>query len=346
MHKTIKLCMIGFGNSARELCRLLLERQKWIASSSGYEVEVVAVATKSRGSLLDHRGLDVNELLNLAGREKGFAGHRNSTPLETVDLIKAAHADVLVELSTLSIKDGQPAILHIDTALDCNMQIITANKGPIAWAYQRLKKKADHKGLQLLFESTVMDGTPVFNLVKRTLPDCRIKGFKGILNSTTNYILGEMEKGLSYAEALQKAQDQDFVEADPGLDTRGWDAAAKTAVLINVLMDGNITPVEIDRTGIDGITFFQVEAALVANKRYKLVCEGFWKDGKIVGKVSPQALDFADLFCTVNATSSILCLQTEMMGEISIIENNPEILQTAYGIYSDLLYLMQNASSI
>lgn len=339
--KVVKICMVGFGNSGQELCRILLERKEKVAAFTGYVIEVVAVATKSRGNLVDQSGLDLKELLEMAEKEGGFHGHSNLTQGDTLEVIKISEADVLIELSTLSIKDGQPALSHIETALDHGLHIITANKGPIAWKYKQLKEKADQKGLQLLFESTVLDGTPVFNLVKRTLPDCAIEGFRGILNSTTNYILGEMESGLSYEEALQKAKDQDFVEADPNLDIKGWDAAAKTSVLINVLMDGNVTPMEIERKGIDGISRNQVEEALTANKRYKLVCEGYFKDGRIYGRVSPQALDFGDIFCSVNSSSSILCLHTEMMGEICIVENNSEIRQTAYGAYSDLLYILK-----
>jgi homoserine dehydrogenase len=337
----IKLCLVGFGNSSREFCRILLERKEEIATLTGKKIEVVAVATKSRGNLANLAGLDLKELLNLSEKGRGFDSHPGLVQLETVDVINASGADVLIELSTLSIKDGQPALTHLETALNRGMHIITANKGPIAWGYKHLKEKADQKALQLLFESTVMDGTPIFSLVQRTLPDCRVEGFRGILNSTTNYILAEMENGLSYQAALQKAQDQDFVEADPDLDTRGWDAAAKTAVLINVLMGGNINPTEIDRTGIDNITLDQVQSALKANKRYKLICEGYRKDGSIYGRVSPQLLALEDIFCAVKASSSILCLQTEMMGEICIVESNPEIRQTAYGIYSDLLHLIK-----
>ncbi len=339
------MCLIGFGNSGRELCRILLERKDRITELTGKKVEVVAVATKSRGNLVKSDGLDLKELLKIVGNTSGFHGHPSHTQVDTVDVIKESRADVLIELSTLSIKDGQPALAHIEIALNHGMHIITANKGPIAWGYKHLKEKADRKGRQLLFESTVLDGTPVFNLVKRTLPDCRVEGFSGILNSTTNYILGEMESGLSYDDALQEAKDQDFVEADPDLDVKGWDAAAKTAVLINVLMDGNVTPLEIDRKGIDGITRDQVETALKANKRYKLICEGYHQGGRIYGRVSPQALDSDHIFCAINASSSILCLQTEMMGEICIVENNPEIRQTAYGIYSDLLYLLNGQPS-
>ncbi len=338
----IKACLIGFGNSGQELCRILLERKDSLHSLTACGVEIVAVATKSRGNLLNSKGLDLEILLDLAGKQPVFSDHKDLVEMNTCEIIKASDADVLIELSTLSIADGQPALSHMETAFEYGMHVITANKGPAAWNYRSLSETAAKKGLQFLFESTVLDGTPVFNMVKRTLPDCTIEGFRGILNSTTNYILGEMENGLTYDDALKKAQDQDFVEADPDLDIKGWDAAAKTAVLINVLMNGNITPLDIQREGIDGITREQIADAVRRKKRIKLVCKGYRKDGKVTGEVRPVILDLDDIFCSVNSSSSILCLHTDLMGEICIVENNSEIRQTAYGVYSDLIFLLKS----
>lgn len=73
--------------------------------------------------------------------------------------------------------------------------MVTANKGPIAWRFSALKKMAEEKGCKFFYETTVMDGTPVFNLVEKTLPLAKVTGVSGILNSTTNFILEEMAKG-------------------------------------------------------------------------------------------------------------------------------------------------------
>ncbi len=92
--------------------------------------------------------------------------------------------------------------------------VVSANKGPIAYAYSELACLAAQRGLKFLFESTVMDGTPIFNMSKYCLRGTPILGFKGILNSTTNFILGEMEKGSDFHDSVAKAQEMGFAGAD------------------------------------------------------------------------------------------------------------------------------------
>jgi len=326
----MKLCIVGFGNSGQEFCKLLLSKNE--------NVEVVAIATKSKGNLLCHQGLNINEVLNdLISNGRFGESNPNFIKLSTSELIKKSGADVMIELSTLSIKDGQPAIEHIETAFKSNMHVITANKGPIAWYFKRLEILAKEKGLEFLYETTVMDGTPIFNLVKYTLPGCKVLSFKGILNSTTNFILEEMENGKSYEDSVKEAQRRGFAEADPTLDVNGWDAAAKTAALVNVLLKGEVTPLDIERRGISSISKEQIIESHRQGKKIKLICEGYIKNNTAFGKVSPVEIPITDILSTIDATSSILCIKTDLMGEICIVEKNPEIKQTAYGIYSDLL---------
>ncbi len=340
--KELKLCLIGFGNAGREFCRLLLQKQNEIEEVYGYNVLITDITTKSRGTLSNDKGIDLPRALKEVDTEGKFADdnpdivHRNS-----IQSIRESQADVLVELSTLSIKDGQPAITHIEEAFAIGLHVITANKGPIAWDYKHLKGIAASKNLEFLHETTVMDGTPVFNLVRDTLPGCRVIGFKGILNSTTNFILEEMEAGNSFDAALKEAQRRGFAEADPSIDIDGWDAAAKTAAIVNVIMGGELTPINVERMGIAHLTQSDIEAAASKDKKIKLMCEGYIADGKIKGRVYPTLFDKKDIFSNIDSTSSIVSITTDLMGEICIVERNPEIQQTAYGIYSDILTLIK-----
>lgn len=341
-YRELSLCMIGFGNAGKEFCRLLLRKSDEIKETCGYEVIVTDIATRSKGTLSNETGIDLQRALNEAETEGRFSKDNPDLVIrDSMEAIEKTAADVLLELSTLSIKDGQPAISHVEAALGKGMHVITANKGPIAWDYKRLKKLADNSGLHLLHETTVMDGTPVFNLVKETLPGCKVIGFKGILNSTTNFILEEMEKGSSYEAALKEAQRRGFAEADPSMDIDGWDAAAKTAALANVIMGGSLTPMTVERRGISDITLKDIEEAKKNGKKIKLLCEGYEENGVIRGRVCPKLFDEKDIFSNIDSTSSIVAITTDLMGEICIVERNPEIQQTAYGIYSDLLTLIK-----
>ncbi len=112
----------------------------------------------------------------------------------------------MVETTTLDIERGQPAIDHVRTALSAGAHVVTANKGPIAFAYSDLARAAQRADRRLLFEGAVMDGIPIFDLVRETLPGVRVTGFRGVVNSTTNFILTAMEQGEPFERALEAMQ--------------------------------------------------------------------------------------------------------------------------------------------
>ncbi len=335
--KQLKLCLIGFGHAARSFCRLLLEKADELREEYGTSILVTAIAGRSKGSLMNSEGIDLKELLEVYAK----TGRLTDTEISSMEIITDCDADVMLELSTLSIMDGQPAISHIEKALERGQHVITANKGPIAWDYKRLSRIASELGCIFLYETTVMDGTPIFNLTRETLHGCKVLSFKGILNSTTNFILAEMELGGSFSDAVKEAQRRGFAEADPSMDIDGWDAAAKTAAIANVLLKADLKPTDIQRTGIGAITPDDIKKAGEAHKKIKLICEAYLENGRVIGKVHPVEVDVNALYSTIDATSSILSITTDLMGEISIIEKDPEIEQTAYGIYSDLLTVLK-----
>lgn len=342
-NKEMNICLVGFGNAAQEFCRMLITKNLELKEITGYDIKVTAIAGRSKGSIINAKGINLTKALSDVKNTGSFDSRAEDTvTMETIQVIRHCDANLLIELSTLSIYDGEPAITHIETAFELGMHVITGNKGPIAFKYQKLRDSSKEKGLQFLYETTVMDGTPIYNLVKYTLPGCKVLSFKGILNSTTNFVLEEMENGNSYEDAIKEAKRRGFAEEDPSMDIDGWDAAAKTAALLNVLMDTNINPTQIDRSGIAHITLEDIEKAKEKQCKIKLLCEGYIEDNVAKGRVLPVYINYKDTFSNIDATSSILAITTDLMGEIQVIEKNPEIQQTAYGIYSDLLTLIKH----
>src|SRR5262249_7173707 len=124
-----------------------------------------------------------------------------------------------------------------------------------------------------LFEGAVMDGVPVFNLTRETMPVVEVLSFRGVVNSTTNHILTALEDGEDFAPALARMQEAGIAEADPTLDVDGWDAAAKAAALANVLMDAGVTPHDVLREGIGASTAAAAREAKARGKRLRLVAE-------------------------------------------------------------------------
>jgi len=339
----LRVAFVGFGHVGREVAQLLLEQEQRIYREFGLRLPVTAIFTAHHGRVQAEEGLELRIALDVLSRGGMLTeiaeGIDSSIPL--LEAIGYASADVIVELSPLSIETGQPAIDHIRTALAWGKHVVTANKGPIAHAYRELRELATKEGLQLRFEGTVMDGAPVFNLFLETLQGLEILGFRGVLNSTTNYILTEMEREIPFHQALESAQELGIAEADPSLDLDGWDSAAKTAVLLNVLMGGDVKPQEIEREGIRQLSPADQQVALGTGHTYRLVCRGSREGERLVGSVRLEKLPREDPLAQVRGTSSALFVQTSMLHELGIIEENPGLRETAYAIFNDLLAVAQ-----
>lgn len=340
--KKINLLLLGFGNVGKAYAKMLMQKKKEILEKFDYEIEVVGITTGRSGNLANEEGIDLKKIIEFKDKNSKFDSSLKSfTKKSNIEIIKSLDYDVLIEMTPLNIKSGQPAIKHIDLAFNRKKHVITANKGPIAWDFKRLNEKALKKDLIFLYETVVMDGTPVFNLVKDTLPMTKILSVKGILNSTTNYVLEQMEKGISQSEAIENGKKLGFVENDHSLDIKGFDAAAKLTSLANVLMDANITPDEIERKGIENITIQDVKEAKSKNKIYKLICNLKYENGKVKGIVKPKTFDKNSTYASIQGTTSMIAIKTDLMGTVEVIEKNPEIQQTAFGVFSDTVRLLK-----
>lgn len=260
-----------------------------------------------------------------------------AVPATTVrEWLTAAEASVLFEATSLNVENGQPAVDHIRAALEHGAHAITANKGPIVHAYRDLRDLAAAQGKRFLFESTVMDGVPIFSFFDE-MPTVRVEGFHGILNSTTNVILSGMEHGLSFDDALQQAQERGVAETDPTHDIDGWDAAVKTAALITVLMDIPVKLDQIEREGIRELTMQGVRNARRDGWPFKLVCRAERAGSGVKASVRPEKVIANQPMGKIVGTSSYICFNTDIFPALAITEENPGLYATAYGMLADFI---------
>lgn len=335
----VRLALMGFGNVGRALAQMIIDQRAAVYSRYGKRLLVTAIATGSHGNLYNPKGIDLKQALQhyAAG---GFTEDDDAdwTEDSADTLMYCGEYDVLVELSPLNIQTGQPAANRIKQALKMKKSAVSANKGPLAWYYDDLVSMAQARGGRFCFESTVMDGTPIFNLKQHCLPLCEVTEIEGILNSTTNFILRALEEGKTYEQALEEGRAAGFVEADPSMDIDGWDAAAKICVLSNVLMNARIDPGKVLVQGISGITKEQIDAAKARGKRIKLMCRAKKDEfGRVTAAVVPEEIDAGSLYASVSGASSVVSIVTDLMGRLTIVEEDPTILQTAYGVFQDIL---------
>jgi homoserine dehydrogenase len=125
-------------------------------------------------------------------------------------------------------------------------------------------------------------------------------------------------------------------EADPSLDVDGWDAAAKASALANVLLGAALTPALVTREGIRGVTPERLADARRRGRRVKLVASATSERGQVRARVAPVELDAADLLAGLEGQQNALVLETDLLGEIAIVQRDAGLTQTAYAIVSDL----------
>jgi len=342
--RSLRIALLGFGHVGRRFAELLGGPYGRILRRAGVEARVTAIATGRHGLAVDPRGLPLKRALALvrAGRPLGPL-HRGRAIATTRQLVETAPYDVLIELSPLEPRAGEPATSHVAWALGRGRHAITANKGPVAHAARRLRALARRHGVRFLHEGAVMDGFPVFNLAERCLRGAQVRAFRGVLNSTTTRILVRMEVGVSFDAALAEAQAAGVAEADPANDLDGWDAAVKACALANALMGATLRPADVARESVRGVTAEAVGRAARDGKRWRLVARAERVGRRVRARVGPEALPLGDLLVSTG-TDGVLVLDTDLMGEVGLAEGAGGIAggaggtdQTAYAILSDLL---------
>ena len=339
----LTLVLIGFGNVARRFVKLLGET----ADRLDFTWKVAAISTRRHGSVIDADGVDMRRASTTVEGGQSLdrldASPRERSGIDVIRQVADAMADdaaegrlVCIETTVLDIDRGEPAVSHVRAALEGQAHVVTANKGPAAFAYHELDALAESVDRRFFFEGAVMDGVPVFNLVRETMPAIAVEGFRGVINTTCNFILSELERGVEFERALADMQARGIAEADPTLDIEGWDAAAKTAALVNVLMGGVITPHHVSRTGIRDVTAMDVREAAARNKRIRLVASASRHGGKVQARVEPELLDHADPLAGLVDLNNALYLSTDLLGEVGIVQRGGSLTQTAYALLSDV----------
>jgi len=343
-----RIGLVGCGTVGQGFLEILDRKAEELKTRYGFEAKIVAISDKIKGNLIAPQGIDIKATLKALGQGKKLhdmdpkAAKFDS--MDAVDIIEAASADIIAEMTYTDIKTGEPAASHIRKALITGKHVVTTNKGPAALHYAELSELARKKKLQFRIEGTVMSGTPVFTLCERGFAGNTIKEIKGILNGTTNFILSKMElESMDYPDALALAQKLGYAEADPTADVEGFDALAKVVILSNVLLGGNLKPSAITPTGITSITKDMVAAAKAEGFRYKLVAFTRREGARIAAGVSPQKLPLSDPLAGVMGAKNALTFDLDLMGPVTIqgagagkIETGHAILQDVLAIHHDL----------
>jgi homoserine dehydrogenase len=334
----MRIILIGYGVVGQSFTKLLLSKLVDLYNLYGMKPRIVA-CVDNKGSAIDTSGLDIQRLLEIK-KNKGTVGeyyNNSKSKLEPLQIIENIDAEIVMELTPTNLKDGEPGLSHITSAMKYGKNVITVNKGPLSVAFPSLIELANFNGISFKFSGTVGGGTPILEFAKRCLKGDRIVSFKGILNGTTNYILSKMEEGLTFSNALNDAQIKGYAETLPSLDIDGYDAAAKLVIMANWLMEMKVTLEDVNRNGITTVKTQEVSEALKRGNAVKLIatCE----NKKLV--VKPMEVSKLDPLC-VNGTLNSVTFSLEYAGNQTIIGRGAGGIETASAVLRDMIEIRDN----
>jgi homoserine dehydrogenase len=316
---------LGFGTVARALNDLLEKDRDVLAREHDITFTITGVASRRSGWRANANGID-------PAAPVGVECH------DVHAWLAAARADVVFEAIALDPQTGQPALDYLRAALEHGAHAISANKGPVVHGYRELEQLAERVGRSYRFESAVMDGAPVFSLVRQCLPLAGLRAVRGVFTSTATIVLEAIEEGLSLDDGIARAHGLGVAEADPSYDVDGWDSAVKLCAVANVLLGGDLRPSDVQREGIRGLDDAEVRRASAAGHPYRLVGDVRHEGGALRARVTPLRCDPGEALGAVRGTTLVTHFEADVFpGGLTITSRDPNPTTTAYGMLADFI---------
>jgi len=275
-----------------------------------------------------------DEIERFNGRRPVLSGLLTRTQGDFEQIL--AGSDLLVEL----MGGIEPAREYLLTALRAGKDVVSANKQLLSQHGEELFETARERGVRLRFEAAVAGVVPVVRVLEESLSATPIDRIHGIVNGTTNFILTEMTKGASYAEALAEAQRSGYAEADPSDDVSGRDAAAKMAILARLAFGA---PVHLDDVRYEGIEHLHGDDLQYAKEfrlGLKLVGTAERLAGGLSVRVHPTLLYPGHPLSSVSGPFNAVTVESRTITEITMSGPGAGGPQTASAVLGDVISAM------
>jgi homoserine dehydrogenase len=333
-----KIGLIGKGVVGTCFLQLLNEMKNEIAQKYDASFKVIAVF-KSDGALVAKEGLDLEEIIkNFNFLKESNLWHMNA---KATNFISQLGINICIETTPTNSIDGNPALNHIVEALNNKIDVISSNKAPFYFEYEKIKNLAIQNKCFVRYEATVGSSIPILS-IKDNLLGISIVGIKAILNGTNNYILSRMtSESIPFSVALKEAQELGYAEADPSLDIEGFDAAGKLVIIANELLDRYYKIRDVKIEGISKITPQAIE--LAKSDGYVIKHLAIAEENEIV--VEPRLIK-KDSPLNVDGTSNIIEIETKHIGSLFLTGNGAGGFEAASAILNDLLYIIRERQKI
>lgn len=308
----IKYAILGFGVVGVGVAEVMADQKEKLAAAAGQEMEL--------GYILVRRDMPDSPWRDKM--VKDFSVIENDPDVAVV-------AEVIGGVGA--------AYEYSRRAILAGKSVVSSNKELVATHGLELAALAREHGVSYLFEASVGGGIPLLRPLSRCLAANRIDEVYGILNGTTNYILTAMdEKGQDFAEALKKAQELGYAEADPTADVEGLDACRKTAILADMSFGYNLDPADILTTGITAVAVADLELARSLGCTVKLLGRAMRTEDGCCAFVQPHLIPLKHTLASVNGVTNACAIRGSAVGEVILCGPGAGRYPTASAVAADI----------
>ena len=220
--------------------------------------------------------------------------------------------DLVVEL----MGGVEPAASYMLRALRAGKPVVTANKEAVAHRGRELLEAAARAGVPIRFEASVAGAIPVIRALKESLAADRVTEIAGIINGTSNYVLGLMEEGWELEAAVRMAQQRGYAEPDPTRDLDGSDAACKLAILASIAFSARVLPEQVGTAGIQMVSREDLRWGREMGYRLKLLALARRTEEGIEAHVRPTFLPVTHPLAAVGGVTNALLVRGERCGDL------------------------------
>lgn len=318
----VKIALLGFGVVASGVAEVISENSRSIARNAGDDIEIKYILCRSPRP-----------------------GHTLSEKI--IHDFSIIEQDPEVRIVVECIGGITPAYDYVKRALLAGKSVVTANKELVASHGNELAELALEKNVSFLFEGSVGGGIPIIRPITQCLAANELDEVYGILNGTTNYILTEMAQfGASFDDALRRAQQLGYAEADPSADVDGLDACRKICILSDLCFGRDISPDEVHAEGIRSITTQDVQYAQALGYKIKLLGRAL-RTGPdtVTAYVAPHFVSRASLLSNVDGVMNGIMVRGNALGEAMFYGPGAGKLPTASAVVADIIDSVKHFSA-
>ena len=318
--KKIKVALLGVGTVGTGVYKLIQRRADVMVRTIGAEMEVSKILVHNLNK--QREGIDASLLTD-----------------NWQEIVNDPEIQIIVEV----MGGIEPARTMILEALHAGKHVVTANKDLLAAHGKELLDAAEEKHCDLLFEAAVAGGIPIIRPLKQCLAGNEINEVIGIVNGTTNYILTKMfEENMSFEEALAKATELGYAEADPTADVEGLDAGRKVAIMASIAFHSRVVFDDVYTEGITKITSDDIAYAKEFDSVIKLLGVAHNTEGGIEVGVYPMLLNKEHPLASVRDSFNAVFVHGDAVDDAMFYGRGAGELPTASAVMGDIIDVARN----